>query len=211
MNQQASLADAQRSLQAQQASAQTGLQAQAQSFNQQEALNAAAAARQAQAFNQSNTAHAGAIQDQTYMANRDLNQLNALRTGSQVSNPTFGSYAQQQTTQGPDMLSAANMGYNAQVAQTNANNAGVSGMFGGLTSMASAAAPFMNFSDERLKKDIRRVGELPNGIGVYVFTYIDEDTPRLGCIAQDVQKFIPDAVKEMGNGFLAVNYAEVLK
>jgi hypothetical protein len=48
-------------------------------------------------------------------------------------------------------------------------------------------------------------------VGIYVFTYIGESTPQIGCIAQDVMKIMPDAVKLMDNGFYAVNYAEVLK
>jgi hypothetical protein len=193
-NQQASLQDAQRNLTAQQASAQLNLQG------------------QNQAFNQANTAHAGALQDQSYYANRDMNQLNALRTGSQVTAPSFGSYAQQQTTAGPDLLGAATQTYNGQVAQTNANNANSAGMFGGALSLANTgmAGAYM-FSDERLKKDIKRVGELSNGIGIYVFTYIGEEQPQLGCIAQDVAKIMPDAVMQMTNGYYAVNYAEVLK
>ena len=167
---------------------------------------------QAQGFNQAQSARASGLAEQNYFANRDLNQLNALRTGSQVQNPTFGSYAQQQTTAGPDMLGAANMGYQAQLGGVNAANAGAAGTFAGLTSAAGLGlnAAFM-FSDERLKKDIRRVGTLPSGIGLYVFTYNDETTPMVGLIAQDVQKKMPHAVKEMENGFLAVNYAEVLK
>lgn len=60
------------------------------------------------------------IQEQQYFNTRDLNALNALRTGAQVTNPTFGSYAQQNTTQGADMMGAANAQFNAE--NTNYNN-----------------------------------------------------------------------------------------
>jgi len=63
------------------------------------------------------------IQEQQYFNSRDLNNLNALRTGSQVTNPTFSSYNQQATTGGADMLGATQAGYNAQLGATNANNA----------------------------------------------------------------------------------------
>jgi hypothetical protein len=108
------------------------------------------------------------------------------------------------------MLGAANSQYNAALGATNAQNASSAGLMSGLFSLGSAAVPYA-FSDERLKKDIKRVGELPNGIGVYVFTYIGEEQPQLGCIAQDVMKIMPDAVLQMTNGYYAVNYAEVLK
>ncbi|WP_151448126.1 hypothetical protein [Lacisediminimonas profundi] len=64
--------------------------------------------------------------------NQPLNELNALRTGSQVTNPTFSSVPQQATTAGPDMLGAAQAGYNAQLGATNAANMASSNMFGGL-------------------------------------------------------------------------------
>ena len=63
------------------------------------------------------------IQEQQYFNSRDLNNLNALRTGSQVTNPTFASYNQQATTAGPDMMGATQAGYNANLGAVNANNA----------------------------------------------------------------------------------------
>lgn len=79
------------------------------------------------------------IQEQQYFNSRDLNMLNALRTGAQVTNPQFGSYAQQATTAGPDMLGAANSTYNAQLGATNAKNAATGNLMGGLFSLGGAA------------------------------------------------------------------------
>lgn len=79
------------------------------------------------------------IQEQQYFNTRDLNALNALRTGSQVTNPTFGGYAQQATTQGADMLGAANAQYGADVANSNAKNAGIGNLTSGLFSLGGAA------------------------------------------------------------------------
>lgn len=66
---------------------------------------------------------------QTAMQNQPVNMLNAVRTGSQVTNPTFTNTPQQQTTAGPDMMGAMNgqnnynMGlYNSEVGRTNSNN-----------------------------------------------------------------------------------------
>lgn len=74
------------------------------------------------------------------MNNRNvpINELNAIRTGSQVTTPTFGNYAQQATTQGADLLGATSSNYNAQLGQTNANNAFSSGMMNGLFNMGAA-------------------------------------------------------------------------
>ncbi len=68
-----------------------------------------------------------------------LNQLNAIRTGAQIQNPTFQPAGMQQTTPGANYLGAsqAQSGYdqglyNSQVGQNNA-------MMGGLFSLGSAA------------------------------------------------------------------------
>ena len=80
------------------------------------------------------------IQEQQYFNSRDLNQLNALRTGAQVTNPQFGSYAQQQTTAGPDMLGATTQGYNAALGGVNAANANSANLASGAMSALGAAA-----------------------------------------------------------------------
>lgn len=89
-----------------------------------------------------------ATMPQTYqlaqsLRNLPLNELNALRTGAQVQNPTFQSLPQQQTTPGANMLGAEqsagqyNQGlYNAKIGQNNA-------MTSGLFSLGSAALGFL--------------------------------------------------------------------
>lgn len=53
---------------------------------------------------------------------RPLDLVNALRSGAQVQNPTFNSYAQQATAQAPDYLGALNSKYNMAQNATNAQN-----------------------------------------------------------------------------------------
>lgn len=85
-----------------------------------------------QGINLDQANRAAALQEQAYMQDRPLNLINALRSGAQVQNPQFAQFAQQATTAGPDMLGASNAQYQADVAATNAANAGTSGMIGGL-------------------------------------------------------------------------------
>lgn len=73
------------------------------------------------------------------LRSQPLNELNALRTGAQVTNPTFQTVPQQQTAPGANMLGAAQAqygagldAYNAQVGQNNA-------LMGGLFSLGGAA------------------------------------------------------------------------
>jgi hypothetical protein len=63
------------------------------------------------------------------------------------------------------------------------------------------------FSDADLKEDIVEVGELLDGTPVYSYRYFDEDIPRIGLLAQDVEKRNPDAVIEAWpGGAKMVNY-----
>lgn len=86
-----------------------------------------------------NQARQQAIQEQSFFRNEPLNTLNAVRTGAQVTNPSFTNVPQQQTTAGPDLLSAANMQYGADMNAFNADRAAFGGMVGGLFSLGSAA------------------------------------------------------------------------
>ena len=150
--------------------------------------------------------------------NQPLNELNALRTGSQVTNPTFNSATpQQQTTAGPNYLGAAqatgqyNQGlYNAQVGQQNATTSGLFGLGGSLASLGGSVL----FSDERLKKDIRKVADDPRGFGIHTFRYKwdkADESPRIGVMAQEVEEVMPEAVFSLGGagGVKAVDYARL--
>lgn len=158
-----------------------------------------------------NQARQQGIQEESFFRNEPLNMLNAVRSGAQIVNPTFNNVPQQATTPGADLLSAANMAYNAQLANSNARNAQGAGMMSGLFSLGSAAVPFA-FSDARLKEIMYEVAPLDNGIMLYVFRWrAGPKTGQLdvGVLAQDVQKVMPEAVREV-DGLLQVNYQMVL-
>ncbi len=76
------------------------------------------------------------------LRNQPLNELNALRTGSQVTNPTFTNAPQQGQTAGADYLGAANSKYGAQMNAYNANQASDAAFNQGLMSLAGTAAMF---------------------------------------------------------------------
>lgn len=79
-----------------------------------------------------------ALQEQAYLRNEPLNTLNAVRTGSQVTNPQFSSVPQQATTQGPDLLGAAQAQYGANLGAYNAQQAGQGNLMGGLFSLGGS-------------------------------------------------------------------------
>jgi len=74
-----------------------------------------------------------------YMRNEPINTLNAIRSGSQVTNPTFQSVPQQATTQGADILGATQAGYNAQLGGYNAGQASSAANTGGLYQLGGTA------------------------------------------------------------------------
>jgi hypothetical protein len=88
-----------------------------------------------QGLNAGLTANQQAFNQAGYNQMQPINVINALRTGSQVSTPNYVNPALQATTQGADILGATGQQYNANLAQTNANNAGISNFTSGLMNM----------------------------------------------------------------------------
>lgn len=149
------------------------------------------------------SANTQAFNQAAYNQMQPINVINALRTGAQVQNPNFVNPVQQQFTGGPDILGATNAQYNAQVAATNAANAGAGGFLGGLMNLGGAA---IKYSDRRLKTNIEKIGELTNGLAVYAYDYI-WGQHDIGVMADEVEQVIPEAVVTMPNGYKAVDYA----
>ncbi len=153
------------------------------------------------------------LQEQAYLRNEPLNTLNAVRTGAQVQGPTFVNPAMQANTAGADILGATQMGYNANLAASNAQNAANAQMTQGLFSLGGAAI----MSDIRTKENIKAVGWLPNGLPVYEYEYKSEfkDHPlaghgtHTGVIAQEVEVMYPNAVITLDNGYKAVDYGRL--
>lgn len=65
------------------------------------------------------------------------------------------------------------------------------------------------YSDRRLKRDIESLGTMPNGLMLYKFKYIWDETPRLGHMADEVREQFPHAYGESPEGFGIVNYAAI--
>lgn len=166
--------------------------------------------QQGQTFSQSAAKRAQQMQEAAYLRNLPLNELNALRSGSQVQMPDFPGYSQQATTSGPDYTGAAQNTYQSQLGASNAQSAGnanmMSGLFG-LGQLGMMGYGMGMFSDRRLKKNIRRIGTHAKGIGIYAFEYIFGGK-AIGYMADEVRKVAPKAVHDIG-GLMLVDYAEV--
>jgi Chaperone of endosialidase len=159
-----------------------------------------------------NRARQQGFSELAYMRNEPLNTLNAVRSGAQVQSPNFVNSAQQATTSGPDYLSAAQMGYNAQMGDFNAQQAAQANLNQGL--MGLGAAGIMRFSDPRTKENIKAVGVLDNGLTLYSFEYKDEFKDRqygghgvhVGVMADEVEQVFPFAVRTLDDGYKVVDY-----
>ena len=79
------------------------------------------------------------FQQESYNQMQPINVINALRTGSQVTNPSYASVPQQANTAGADILGATQAGYNAQLGAVNAKNAASGNFMGGLMGLGGAA------------------------------------------------------------------------
>lgn len=64
-------------------------------------------------------------------------------------------------------------------------------------------------SDRRLKEDIRKVGQLDNGLNVYTYKYLNGKTTYVGVIADEVKDIMPEALGPTMNGFMTVDYGKV--
>lgn len=132
-----------------------------------------------------------------------LNEVTALMSGSQVSNPFAMPGASQSANIAPAPLydaakSQSGYGtdvYNQGVAQ---NNSTMSGLFQ-LGSMAAMA-----MSDRRLKSNIVRIGTHPLGIGIYEYDIFGQRD--VGVMADEVLEVKPSAVVRHPSGYLMVDY-----
>lgn len=60
------------------------------------------------------------------------------------------------------------------------------------------------FSDVRLKSNIRKIGSHKKGFGIYEYDIFGNH--EVGVLAQEVQQYIPSAIKMHPSGYLTVNY-----
>lgn len=96
-------------------------------------------------------------------------------------------------------------GQSTQIGGQAASN-GTGQIIGGALSLAAA----LPWSDERVKDDIKRIGETYDGQPLYSFRYKGDPITHVGLMAQEVEKQTPDAVVEM-DGIKRVDYAAATK
>jgi hypothetical protein len=142
-------------------------------------------------------------------------ELGALGTGAQSAG-LAGAQAQisagtvQQQTQQAQDTAAYNQflqqqSYPFQVGQWLADISEGTGSLSGSTTTTTQPGGF--FSDKRLKRDIKKIGETFDGQDVVTYKMGEDERTRIGLIAQDVEKKHPHAVGLAG-GFKVVDYGK---
>ena len=154
-----------------------------------------------------------------YLSQRQvpLNEITALTSGSQVSNPfAVPGYAQNTSIAPPPIFDAAQLQaqdsmdrYNARAASADATQSGLFGLGG--SAMGAGALAFAA-SDRRAKRKIVRIGTHCSGIGVYRFRYNRRWSSayrpgvHVGVMAADVLTVDPASVIPHPDGYLMVDY-----
>lgn len=151
-------------------------------------LNQLALQGRSQGFNEALTAR-----------NQQFNEPLALASGTQITAPgsTFAQTPQSQVA-GVDYSGLVQNKYNADMQAYNAKMGALGGLFGAGLSL---------FSDERLKTDIRKVGETEAGQAIYTYRYKSGGPMQMGVMAQESPA---DAVHvDPASGFLMVDYSRI--
>lgn len=169
-------------------------QAQNQEFNQVLAANQ---------FNNAN--RSGAIEENAFLRSLPLNEIQALLGGTQVAGPKFQNTPQPGVA-GVDYTGLVNQQYQGQMQAYNAAQQNRMGMLGGIAGIGSS---LIGLSDRRLKTNIKRIGTLDNGLGLYSYTYQWGGPRHIGVMADEVTEIMPDAVSEVAHGFMAVDYEKI--
>lgn len=127
----------------------------------------------------------------------------ALQTrGAELNNQFFNNYLQQLAG-----LSGLGLQAGGLVANTGQKSTSTGGSPSTLGSIASTVGGIASiFSDRRLKRDIERVGEFPDGLGIYAYRYVMGAKRVLGVMADEVAKLRPWALGPERASYATVNY-----
>jgi hypothetical protein len=154
-------------------------------------------------INAQNQARANWLNEQYAQRSQPLNEIIGLLGGAQVQNPNFVP-TQGQSIPTVDYAGLVQQNYANQMGAYNSQMAQQQSLLGGLFGLGAAG---IMASDERVKEDIEKVGEV-EGHNVYRFRYKAGGPMQLGVMAQEVEEDRPDVVEEIG-GVKHVNYGKL--
>lgn len=143
--------------------------------------------------------------------NQPLNEISALLSGSQVSQPSFVP-TQMPTIPTTDVAGLINENYGQRLniwqQQQAQRQAQTQGILGGLFGLGGS---ILSLSDRTAKTDIKKVGRLM-GKNLYSYRYkggFDDGQRHIGVMAQEAEKSRPDAVVTGSDGLKRVDYGKL--
>ena len=148
-----------------------------------------------------------AFQQAQATRNQPINEITALMSGSQVSQPNYVN-TNMPTIPTTDNAGLINSNYQQQFQNYQTQQQQQNALLGGLFGLGAAGV--YKFSDRRLKKNIKKIGKTNDGQNLYSYKYKGSDEPQIGLMAQEVEKKRPDAVVTPPSGFKAVDYDKAL-
>ncbi len=154
--------------------------------------------------------YAGAQQAITAERNQPLNEITALLSGSQVSQPSFVN-ANMPGIPTTDVAGLINTNYNQKLANWQSDVNQRQNLMGGLFGLAGNLGSAAIMSDRNAKKNVKEVGEL-KGHKLYEYDYKKKTGipgKHIGVMAQDVEKKKPEAVSERPDGYKQVHYGKL--
>lgn len=150
-----------------------------------------------------------AVQEMLTERNAPINEISALLSGSQVSQPNFIN-APQSTIPTTDTAGIINQDYSNRMGAYNQQMSQWNGVMGGLMGMGGK---LIGLSDDKAKKNKKRHGDVKGDMGLWEFNYKGEPkgTPKhVGLMASEVQREVPSAVKRGKDGLRRVDYGKAL-
>jgi hypothetical protein len=176
-------------------------QQRAQGLQEQMAVGQQNYANQTSQANAFNTQRQQQIAEAMQQRGFNLNEINALLTGQQVSMPTMPGFQNAQRSEGLQSLQAADMQGQAALDAYNAKAGATAGMMSGIGSIAGGFMP----SSRAVKRRIKRLGKTPGGTPIYSFQYVWGGPQQIGVMADEAP---PEAVVNI-DGAIYVDYSKV--
>ncbi len=163
-------------------------------------------------FNAQNTQRNQALQETFATRNQPLNEIAALLSGSQLQSPQWVN-SNMPTIPTVDYAGLVNTNYNQKLGAWQQQNAQSQGLLGGLLGLGGRRLSKPALSDDKAKTDKERLGDLGRGMGLWSYRYKDDgkDKPkRVGLMASEVEKAVPEAVSRRRDGLRQVDYGKAL-
>lgn len=161
-------------------------------------------------FNAQNQAHTQALNEAYAARAQPLNEISSLLSQSQLQQPNFVNPTMP-TIPTVDYAGLVNENYNQRLAIAQQQAQASQGILGGLFGLGSSA---IMASDPDMKRDKRKVIDLDDdGTGLWTYNYKTDPKgapKRLGLMADEVEKVVPDAVSRRPDGYRQVDYGKAL-